>query len=193
MAEAIAVKNGMTPAETRHLTSLERKIERGLTTFREVGEALADIRDNRLYRSTHASFELYCSERWGLERQRAYQLMAASEVVQTLGEVGNVVVNEAQARELVPLLHADPSSMSRAVEKAQESGPLTAPNLRKAVQEVAGQPERTQTPRTPTVDSLLSRIRALEPGLQTFAESKPKQEDLDRVREVLQKLMELLA
>lgn len=42
----------------------ERVIQDSLTTFWKVGRALAQIRDERLYRTTHGTFEDYCRERW---------------------------------------------------------------------------------------------------------------------------------
>lgn len=41
----------------RSLEENEAIIERGLATFVEVGTALAEIRDNRLYRESHGTFE----------------------------------------------------------------------------------------------------------------------------------------
>ena len=53
------------------LTECEAVIERGLRTFVEVGEALLRIRDERLYRETHGTFEDYCRERWAMRREVA--------------------------------------------------------------------------------------------------------------------------
>lgn len=85
-------------------------IERGLTTFVEVGAALLRIREERLYRATHGSFEDYCRERWGWGRAHAYRLMDAAAVVQDLSPIGDTPLprNEAQARELARL--PDPES-----------------------------------------------------------------------------------
>lgn len=41
----------LTTTETERLTDLETTIERGLKTFVEVGQALMEIRDGRLYRA----------------------------------------------------------------------------------------------------------------------------------------------
>lgn len=43
--------------ESRALAAHEATIERGLKTFVEVGGALLAIRNARLYRATHATFE----------------------------------------------------------------------------------------------------------------------------------------
>ena len=46
--------------EVARLAELELVIERGQKAFVAVGNALAEIRDQRLYRETHATFEAYC-------------------------------------------------------------------------------------------------------------------------------------
>lgn len=93
----------LTVAPVRTLETLEGILERGLQTFYEVGDALQEVRDRRLYRDAgYGTFEDYCSDRWGISRSRAYRLMDAAEVVGLL-PIGDIPANEAQARELVPL------------------------------------------------------------------------------------------
>ncbi len=94
----------LTAAETGRLVALEQTVERGLQTFVEVGQALAEIRDRKLYRASHATFERYCRERWGFTRQRARQFIDAAAVTTVVVKAGlPAPTNEAQARELVPL------------------------------------------------------------------------------------------
>jgi len=83
------------------LAECERVIERGLKTFIEVGDALARIRDERLYRETHATFEDYCRARWDFDASRARQLISAAKTV-TLVTVGGqpAPASERVAREL---------------------------------------------------------------------------------------------
>lgn len=76
-------------------------IESWLRTFVEVGEALMEIRDARLYREGFGSFEDYCRERWSFSRVQAHRLIEASEVAAVL-PMGNTT-NERQMRELAPL------------------------------------------------------------------------------------------
>ena len=60
-----ALSRRLTAAETDFLSQLEDTIATGLHTFREVGEALGMIRDNRLYRASHPTFEDYCAQNPG--------------------------------------------------------------------------------------------------------------------------------
>ena len=117
-----ALATRLTPGERRHLQALERKIEHGMQTFKEVGTALQEVRDSRLYRESHTSFETYCRDRWGLERQRAYQLIGAVEVIEALPESAQPLIrNEATARELVPLMRdGDPEVLATVMAKITE-------------------------------------------------------------------------
>jgi hypothetical protein len=94
----------LTAAETDRLVELEQAVDRGLQTFVEVGQSLAEIRDRKLYRASYDTFERYCRERWGFTRQRARQFIDAAAVTTVVVKAGlPAPANEAQASELVPL------------------------------------------------------------------------------------------
>lgn len=116
------------------LAEHEAVIERGLGTFVEVGNALIAIRDGRLYRLTHDTFEDYCLRRWGLKRQRAYQLITASEVAASVSQICDTpVLRESHATALAPLKQ-EPARMADALRNA---GPQpTAERIREAVKEI---------------------------------------------------------
>ena len=61
----------LTKREVSRLSKLETTIQKGMQTFFEVGAALKEIRDNKLYRAEFERFEDYCQERWGFTRQYA--------------------------------------------------------------------------------------------------------------------------
>lgn len=94
----------LTEVEISSLQDCERRIQQGLKTFVEVGEALITIRDGRLYRDTHGTFEVYCSEKWGMTRRYANLLIESSETVAVLGTiVPTLPSTESQVRPLTPL------------------------------------------------------------------------------------------
>lgn len=127
------------------LPQLEDRIERGLDTFVDVGLALMEVRDRRLYREAgYSTFEKYCVGRWNFKRHRAYQLIEAAQTVQVLQawtreDVDNCQqnpTNEAQVRELTSLVKSDPD-VAREVwqEVNEENGDkVTASKVREAVQ-----------------------------------------------------------
>lgn len=94
----------MSTLVTTRLRELETVIERGLNTFVEVGQALLEIRDNRLYKESYSTFEEYCRERWGMERRHAYRLIDAAQVVENVSNWTQITpANESQTRPLVGL------------------------------------------------------------------------------------------
>src|SRR5574340_954971 len=91
----------LTKDDAKALARCEATIERGQETFLRVGQALAEIRDGKLYRATHKRFEDYCQERWSFQRNYANKLIQAAKTVDDLGTtVPTKPSNEAQAREL---------------------------------------------------------------------------------------------
>ncbi|MDJ0594883.1 MAG: hypothetical protein QNJ72_33720 [Pleurocapsa sp. MO_226.B13] len=77
-------RNQLSVDEERDRLHLERKVERA---FYEAGMALKELRDRRLYRSTHKTFESYCRERFGYGRDAAYLKIVAAEVYDNLNEI----------------------------------------------------------------------------------------------------------
>jgi hypothetical protein len=51
----------------------------GLAAFFEVGNALVRIRENKLYRATHLTFDRYCQESWNIGRSYAWRVMGVAE------------------------------------------------------------------------------------------------------------------
>lgn len=122
------------------LTELEAVIERGRQTFVEVGLALLEIRDSRLYRESHPTFEDYCRERWGWSRIHAHRQIEAAQVAAMLPTGNTAPDSERQARELVPLARDDEQA---AVEvwrdlREQYGDKVTAERVREAVQKRLG-------------------------------------------------------
>lgn len=112
--------------------------------WRDVGEALTQIRNRRLYRTRHASFEDYCVTTLGLSKPHATRLIQAAAVVATLEGVvpigTTLPANEAQARPLAQLPpEAQPVAWERANALAAAQGePLAARHVQAAVREQRG-------------------------------------------------------
>lgn len=92
----------LTQDESKRLKECEKVIERGIDTFYQVGNALAEIRELRLYRLAYPTFEDYCKKRWDMSRFYAHRLIDAAQVVENLLPMGNIPASERQARELAP-------------------------------------------------------------------------------------------
>lgn len=113
----------------RRLAEAEATIERGLATFWEVGSALMQIRDERLYRSEFGTFEDYCQQRWNMSRRRANQLVDAA-------QMGTMVPieNERQARALTPLKE-DPAEVREVYAEAERRGDTSSAGLTRVITE----------------------------------------------------------
>jgi hypothetical protein len=141
-------------ATAARLAELEDTIDRGLRTFLQVGRALVEIRERRLYRSAgHATFADYTKQRWGMSRGHAYRTIDAARVVGILQEasVEPLPVNEAQARELARLM-SEPDALRKAWLDVVSpgAGGISARAVRSAVDDRLGAPDKpARRPRAP--------------------------------------------
>ena len=101
--------------------SLEKKVERA---FYQAGMALGELRDRRLYRSTHVTFEEYCRDRFDFTRRRPYQLIEAAQIYDNLIDKSQpntqiLPTKEGQVRPLSELkTEQQPIAWEAAVEQA---------------------------------------------------------------------------
>ena len=134
------VIEALTVPELSRRAELETTIERGLQTFVDVGLALMEIRDARLYRADYGTFEEYCRERWGWTRRHTNRLIASAEVVDNLGPIGPILPStESQARPLAAL----PPDLQRDVWREALD---TAPNGKVTAAHVQGVVDRMTQP-----------------------------------------------
>lgn len=117
----------LTTDEQADLAQLESVIERGMNTFIEVGNALAAIQEQKLYRASHGTFEDYCRNRWNMGRAHAYRMITAAEAVSPMGDTGlPVPTNERQARELGRIPEAERADVWRATVERTGGQPTAA-------------------------------------------------------------------
>jgi hypothetical protein len=83
----------LTPVEASALDRCEQVIRKGLKTFVEVGQALMEIRDGRLYREHFKTWEEYCRGTWGFTARYAQYQIEGSKVVKEL-KVGAALLPE---------------------------------------------------------------------------------------------------
>lgn len=159
MSEAVALRS----SDVAKLARCEAVIESGLRTFVEVGEALMEIRDSRLYRDGFGTFEDYCQERWSLKRQRAYEIMDAAAVVSEISDTPPD--REAHAAALAPL-RDEPEKLREAWAEAQQRADtnghkVTAQAVREVVAEIKPRPSASR-PLDPDVMERHQRDTAAE-------------------------------
>jgi hypothetical protein len=118
----------MSIRETARLVELEKTIARGKKTFVEVGLALAEIRDLRLYKREYNGFEEYCREKWGWGKAYAYRLIDAADVAK-VSPMGDKISNERAARELGK---AEPDQRAGVIQAIVDEGkPVTAAEIKR--------------------------------------------------------------
>lgn len=113
----------MTSAEEERRAVLTATVWRNLHGFMEAGSALIEMRDSRLYRSTHPTFATFCAEEFSLTRSGAYELMAAAEVVSGIPDTGPRPENIGQALALVAVA---PEDRAKVITDVAASGKVTA-------------------------------------------------------------------
>ncbi|MBD2249164.1 hypothetical protein [Nostoc sp. FACHB-888] len=153
----------LTEAEQSDRLHLERKVERA---FFEAGKALSELRDRRLYRSTHSTFKEYCKDRFGFERRHPYRLIEAAEVIDNLRKMcPNWTQNETESEnvetrsqslqilptaegQVRPLTKLEPQQQQEAWQTAVEEAGSKVPPARIVKDVVQRIMERTQVPNT---------------------------------------------
>lgn len=142
--------------ERGELRKAEAAIEKGQQTFMDVGNALAAIRDRRLYREGHKTFEAYCKDRWNIQRNYANKLIAGAKVVEDLGTMVPKLT-ERQARELGNVPEEEREAVLEWATEKADGKPLTAAAIKQAVAEVLeAEPEEETGQSPPTVEDRMT-------------------------------------
>ncbi len=154
----------LTQEEQSDRLHLERKVERA---FFEAGKALTELRDRRLYRSTHKTFDEYCLDRFGYNRSRSYQLVDAAVVVDNLQKCPQIVdilpTAEGQVR---PMTKLEPQEQQEVWLKAVEIAGGKVPTGRIVKDVVQRIMERTQVPNTYQIGEVCQIITKDNPELR---------------------------
>jgi hypothetical protein len=134
----------ITLSESQELIRLEGQIEIGRKSWISAGRALIEIRDRKLFRAEHSDFWQYCEARWGWKRRNALYLIESCESYESLPEgVQNFAQSASTARELAKV---KPSHLAEVLQKAVESGPVTAKSIRQAAAPESAIAENQPTP-----------------------------------------------
>ena len=167
--------------EQTRLKKCEAAIRAGLGTFVEVGTALMEIRDARLYRGMHATFEDYVNSVLSLSRTYAYNIMDSAQVVRDLSSIEDIPrlpTNEAQARELARIKTPEERVDAwRKVVAVAGDEPLTAQKMRAIIHPPTSVGADSPTNRARKIGAMIAGLRRLfaEAGASVDAERLLKQ------------------
>lgn len=129
----MSTSSNQTP--TQRLQSCESVIEKGLKTFIEVGEALLEIRETKLYLAVYSTFDAYCQERWGMSIRQSQRYISAARVVNNLKEGDPWVVLPTSERQVRALGSLQPAEQQQVWQAAiQDDEPITGEAIAAKVQ-----------------------------------------------------------
>lgn len=176
----LADREPLSKAECARLAALERKIKAGIKTFREVGESLAEILEQRLYRGAYASFAEYLEQRWDIGKSHGYRLIAAAAAAEAVSPVGDIQpTSERQLRELAGL---PPEEQRKVWGEATAGGaPPTADRLRELIDKGRGGQRPAESLAGLDTSSKLRRVGEAE---RREIRQASRGEDADRRRQL---------
>lgn len=106
-----------------------RDVKVGLLGFPKMISAAMQLRNDRLYRETHDSWELFCRDEFDMTPQYCNRLIAAMELKESLPEtLSGKITNESQAKALASV---PKEFRSKVLSETAKSGPVTAASIKK--------------------------------------------------------------
>jgi hypothetical protein len=152
----LQVMDNLPATESDELARCEAAIERGRQATIEAAAALRVIRDKKLFRATHKTFEAYCLDRWGFSETHINRLIAHGEVLEDLTPIGVALpANEAQARPIYGLESADRQLVWPVAVETAPGGKLTAAH----VEDVVDTFKSLEGDEAERVDALMQKFR----------------------------------
>lgn len=138
----------LTPKERARYKVCTDQILQSIQSQFDGGIALIEVQEQKLYREDFDTFEDYCGRVLKISRSRAYQLIEAVRVKESLPEkTAEKIVNEGQARALSSV----PENLRvKVVQKAEKSGSITAESIKDAAGQMSKNVDKPQ-PMKPVV------------------------------------------
>jgi hypothetical protein len=146
------------------LARLEERVERGLFhDWLEAGEALLEIRDERLYMPEYRTFGKYVEARYEIHRTTAAGIMSAAVVMRDVSACAEIRLTQRHAQLLYPFDDTDTR-----VSLAREIAMLTYRNAELLVSERAQQEDKTKGARKQSRQEEDEQLHALVSALRTI-------------------------
>lgn len=156
--DSILKPDKLTEKERLSLKRHEETLEKGFKSFWEVGRALVEIRDRKLYKEKHLTFAFYLRDRWNLGKSHAYRYISAAKMLATLSPIGEtpklLPESESQIRSLSKLKPSDARvAWNNCIATAGEK-PVTATIVEAEVARLKAQrPAKTASEKSAKADS----------------------------------------
>jgi hypothetical protein len=165
----------------------EAAVENLKRAFWAAGKALHVIRDGRLYRGTHKTFEDYVEDRWDMQRAYANKLIRTWPIAEAMFEaqsnglapIGAKKLNQATMWELVPVADAHGVDAARVVYGAVlevDGVPVTAEVINAAVKALPSKGKFDAKAATSAVRKAVEKMKApLSPSVPRRRSTLPSQ------------------
>jgi hypothetical protein len=146
--QTITLRPPLSPPEQTRRDQLDAIIEQHVSGFAQTAIALSEVKRDRLWRSTHDSFESYCEEKFDKCRSYSYELAAVGEALANLSDVSDSPLPGAfrQARPLTKLTNAEQQNTAWAAALIISGDNPTETHVAQAVAAVQAQPAAQFTP-----------------------------------------------
>ena len=140
-------KKELSVQEEKRLEQLENVVVENFRTFVQVGQALAEIRDRKLYRLKAVTFETYCKNLFDIAKSRVRELINATDVIENLRHGGGfgdeqilmpLPLNERQVRPLTQLRPEQQVAVWKAAVESAPQGKITASHINNVVKQYRG-------------------------------------------------------
>lgn len=136
-------------AEKAEFDRLKRTVHRAMEgAGRTCGEALLRIRDRRLYRETHRSFEAFVLDEYGFSRATAYRMIDDAKAPDPVGELVERAKRETAGQRV--------SARDTSASEPEETGSRETRN------EEPGDPAPDAPPMTPTAPRLWAVVERVD-------------------------------
>jgi len=170
------------------LKTLESVIRGKRSAFYEIGEALREIRDGKLYRDPGGfkTFDDYCRDRWAMPRQHAYRHIDAIDVRERLSPLGDILPD--CERHIRPLAALEPDQQIEAWQEVVSRAAGGAITAKLVTEVVAGFKGETADDSGPFC--LFAEIAAVQRVLDRIIAGWPKEHVAalqDHLRQVAEK------
>lgn len=156
LAKKVEPVRQLSEQEKQRLNQLEKIVVENFKTFVQVGQALAEINERKLYRTKSKTFERYCKVLFDIGKRRAYELIDAAEVVENVrhgahfqGEAERFLPNnERQVRPLAKLGPDQQVAIWQAAVESAPNGKVTGSHVKKVVNKFIGEKIKNVIART---------------------------------------------
>lgn len=110
--KSLKITDKLSPSERKQRQFCIERVMHSLNSLKAAAEALHELREDRLYRETHRTFEAFCRDTFGLTRRTVNRKIAAAGVLRLLesekhkngtSDVPFLPNTEAQVMELAPM------------------------------------------------------------------------------------------